>query len=361
MKNFALIGEQIHTENGLRSIFLSLTVWHRHCDKDGLGGKSLGEKVMKILVAYDGSGCAEAALDDLVRVGLPETGEFLVMSVAEVWLPPENLRQQWEKENPSAHYLNEINRKHDEKNKKIVAEFEILANHAANRLRQMFPNWTVSAEATFGSPAWELLIKAGEFKPDLIVVGSHGRSAVGRFFLGSISQKVLTEALCSVRVARGRIEVDPFPVCVVIGFDGSPGAQAVVDAIATRNWREGSEFRLVIATDQAAPSSFDRFVPTAAVKWVEEEMKGEIDAIEKLAVPALKVLNDAGCPTTLHICPGNPKRILVEEAEKWNADAIFVGANGFGSRIERFLLGSVASAVAARAHCSVEVVRKQKP
>ena len=30
---------------------------------------------------------------------------------------------------------------------------------------------------------------------------------------------------------------------------------------------------------------------------------------------------------------------------------------GFGNRLERFLLGSVSAAVAARAHCSVEVVR----
>ena len=315
---------------------------------------------MKILIAYDGSSCAEAALDDLVRAGLPEAGEFLVMSVAEVWLPPENIRQQWEAENPDSDYLNEINLKHDEKNKKVVAECETLANHAATRLRQMFPGWTVSAEATSGSPAWEVLTKADNFKPDLIVAGSQGRSALGRFFLGSISQKVLTEAHCSVRVARGRVEVDPTPVRIVIGFDGSQGAQATVEAVAKRHWREASEFRLVIATDQAAPSSFDRFVPPTAVKWAEDAMKSEVEWMEKLAAPALQTLIDAGCAATLQTVAGNPKKVLIEEAERWHADAIFVGANRFGSRIERFLLGSVSAAVAARAHCSVEVVRKQQ-
>ncbi len=73
---------------------------------------------MKILIAYDGSSCAEAALDDLLRAGLPEAGEFRVISVAEVWLAPENLRQQWEAENPDSDYLKELARKHDEKNKK---------------------------------------------------------------------------------------------------------------------------------------------------------------------------------------------------------------------------------------------------
>ena len=43
---------------------------------------------MKILIAYDGSECAEAALDDLSQAGLPGTGEVHILSVAEVWLPP---------------------------------------------------------------------------------------------------------------------------------------------------------------------------------------------------------------------------------------------------------------------------------
>ena len=314
---------------------------------------------MKILIAYDGSSCAEAALDDLVRAGLPETGEFAVMSVAEVWLPPDNMRQEWEAENPDSDYLNEINRKHDKKSKETIAEFETLANHAATRLRRMFSGWTVTAEAAAGSPAWEVLSKAGNFKPDLIVAGSQGRSAVGRFFLGSISQKVLTEAHCSVRVARGRVEVDdPTPIRIVIGFDGSQGAQAAVEAVARRHWRESSEFRLVMATDQAAPSTFDRFVPPSAVQWLEDETKSKIEWMEKIAAPALQILKTANCTATLQTVAGNPKKVLVEEATRWNADAIFVGANSFGSRIERFLLGSVSAAVAARAHCTVEVVRK---
>lgn len=315
---------------------------------------------MKIIIAYDGSSCAEAALDDLARAGLPAVGEFSVMSVAEVWLAPEKLRQQWETENPDFDFLNEINRRHDRKSKATIAEFETLANHAAARLRRMFPDWTVEAEAASGSPAWEVLNKADDFKPDLIVAGSQGRSAVGRFFLGSISQKILTEAHCSVRVTRGRVEVDPAPVRIVIGFDGSQGALAAVEAVAKRHWREGSEFRLVMATDEAAPSGFDRLVPPTAVKWLEDETKSKIEWMEKVAAPALQILKDANCAATLQIVAGNPKKMLVEEAARWNADAIFVGANRFGSRIERFLLGSVSAAIAARAHCTVEVVRTQQ-
>jgi nucleotide-binding universal stress UspA family protein len=53
---------------------------------------------------------------------------------------------------------------------------------------------------------------------------------------------------------------------------------------------------------------------------------------------------------------GDPKRVLLDEAEKWEADCIFVGARGL-RRIQRLLLGSVSGGVAAQANCSVEVVR----
>ncbi len=43
---------------------------------------------MEILIGYDGSDCAEAALDDLKRAGLPPNAEACILSVAEVWLPP---------------------------------------------------------------------------------------------------------------------------------------------------------------------------------------------------------------------------------------------------------------------------------
>ena len=56
---------------------------------------------------------------------------------------------------------------------------------------------------------------------------------------------------------------------------------------------------------------------------------------------------------------GEPKGALVEEARRYGADCVFVGSTGLTGRLERFLLGSVSAAVAARAHCSVEVVREQ--
>jgi hypothetical protein len=43
---------------------------------------------MRILIGYDGSECADAALRDLQRAGLPTKGGAFVFTVADVFLPP---------------------------------------------------------------------------------------------------------------------------------------------------------------------------------------------------------------------------------------------------------------------------------
>lgn len=46
------------------------------------------KEISQLLIAYDGSPCADAALDDLQRAGLPPTLEAVVVTVAYVFLPP---------------------------------------------------------------------------------------------------------------------------------------------------------------------------------------------------------------------------------------------------------------------------------
>ena len=309
---------------------------------------------MRILIAYDGSRCSESALDDLSRAGLPLKGDVLLITVAEVWLPPPHSDELGDE---TKAFVEDILQKHREKGEKWLAEAEMMAKHAKARVCGLLPGWSVEARATYGSPSWELLSAADEFRPDLIFAGSHGQSALSRFVLGSISQKVLTEADCSVRIARGRIEVDPSPMRIVIGFDGSAGALAAVDSVAARDWPASTEVHLVAATDSIVPTTIGRFIPPVA-DWAEAELRAEYEWIEKLAEKAAQKLRHSGLKVTTRIVEGNPNQILVREAETWHADCIFVGANAFGSRIERFLLGSTSAAVAARAHCSVEVTRK---
>src|SRR6185295_4674250 len=122
-----------------------------------------------------------------------------------------------------------------------VFEASVLVQKAAARFKSNFPHWKVEHEAVWGSPTLELFLRAEAMQADLIAVGSHGRSALGRVFLGSISQWLLSEAHCSVRVARGKLDEPDFPVRLLVGVDGSNIARAAVEQIASRNWPEKSE------------------------------------------------------------------------------------------------------------------------
>ena len=210
-----------------------------------------------------------------------------------------------------------------------------------------------------GAPAREILSRAVEFKPDIIIVGAQGLSSDGETGLGSISQKVLTAAKCSVRIARLRSDATRSRLKIMIGFDGSSGSMAAVETVAMRPWKTKPEIRLVTVTDPFILLMPGRvFQPLPGMS--EGKMKGEQKWVEKLAATALQVLRDAGLSPTLHIHDGNPRMILVREAEKWDADSVFIGANSLQFQPELYSLGCVASAIAARASCSVEVVRQSQ-
>ena len=314
---------------------------------------------MKVLIAYDGSPCAEAALDDLTHAGFPEKGEALIVSVAEVWLPPPT---------PSAYEVVEmasgarspagLQRKYMAASE-VVGDAAELARQAADQFRASFPHWSVRCKASWGSPTSELYSKAKEFDADLIVVGSHGRSALGRVLLGSISQWLLNEAPCSVRVARGRVDEPDMPVRIILGVDGSPGAKAALDQIITRNWPEKSEVTVLAVDKPLEPTVVGEFIPMVSESVMDSNRQEHVHSV-RLANAAAKRLAKHGLRARAMVKSGNPKHVLVDVAEEWHADSIFVGATGITSRLERFLLGSVAGAVAARAHCSVEVVRRKR-
>ncbi len=55
---------------------------------------------------------------------------------------------------------------------------------------------------TVGVPADEIVRAAEREQADLIVLGTHGRGAVGRFFLGSVADRVVRAAPCPVVTVR---------------------------------------------------------------------------------------------------------------------------------------------------------------
>ena len=313
---------------------------------------------MRVLIAYDGSQCAESALDDLIHAGLPQKGEALVLTVAEVWLPPPPPSAFDVVEMVTARSPQALEHKYMSASKSVETARDQAAR-AAVRLSAKFPDWKVAHEAVWGSPSWELYSRAEAWKADLIVVGSHGRSAVSKFFLGSISQWLLTEARCSVRVGRGKLDEPDFPVRLLLGLDGSNNAKKALEEIAARRWPEKSEVRVVTVHHPVEVTAVGNMVVPLSTS-IDEINQKEGGKAQRLVEAAARKLRDAGLRVSAQVLEGDPKQVLVGVAEDWRADCIFLGATGVTNRFERFLLGSTAGAVSARAHCSVEIIRRRR-
>lgn len=301
--------------------------------------------LMKLLIGYDGSPCADAALEDLRRAGLPREAQAIVLTVFEQWLP--------HVANHNAASLRQLDIPGSMQKgisttttAEPVTETRALALKAKTRLQAHFPSWDIKAEESSGSPAPEILKKADEWEPGLIAIGSQGHSGLGRFLLGSVSQKVANEAHCSVRVARGTAWKDGAPVRILLALDGSPGSEAAVHAVATRMWPLGSEVRLITVADSSNGAIGSNGLRNGGPEWIEEFLGEATTTLRRLELLVSSKIEQ-----------GDPKRLIIVNAEEWGADCIFVGASCAQKPFERFLLGSVATAVVSRAHCSVEVVR----
>jgi nucleotide-binding universal stress UspA family protein len=226
-----------------------------------------------------------------------------------------------------------------------VEEARAIAGEGRRLVEAGFPHWTVRSESVADSPAWAIVRKAEEFQADLIVVGSHNRSAFGRLTLGSVSHSVVHHATTSVRIWRGPARPETAPVRLVAGEDGSTDAESALSALGTRAWPDGTTVHLVTAVDQV--------VAITALSRAHAQPSDWIRQLNERSVPSLRA---AGLVVSTLVAHGDPRRILLDEAERLHADCIFIGARGLRG-IQRLFLGSVSTAIATRAQCSVEVVR----
>jgi universal stress protein A len=143
---------------------------------------------MKILIASSGS--YDETIDPAHSVfsfPWPEEAEIHVVSVAEVMYPVMVGMA------PDAVDTTDFQIRTDE-------EARATASHTAIRFRSLgFP---AEGFAMKGDPETAILEHAKEWGADLIVVGSHDRSRMERFLLGSIAESVVKHAPCSVLVLR---------------------------------------------------------------------------------------------------------------------------------------------------------------
>ena len=313
---------------------------------------------MKVLIGYDGSEHSDAAIDDLRLAGLPRDTEVLIASVGDLLMSSPELSEILSQALPSQRITSALEKAQTHA-ERVTKEAEEAADRAKTRVRELFPEWKVRADVMVGTPGWVLIDVADKWNADLVVVGSHGRSALKRLFLGSVSKRLVTDSHTSVRVARPRRGADDSPPRLIIGVDGSPAAEQAVYAVGQRVWPVGTEVRLISVDDGPAPTLIAARLPQAT-RMIESYYQERESRVSNMLDWATAELSAIGLNTSVVTRKGDAKKIILDQAAEWNADSIFVGTRDFKSGFERFRLGSVSTTIVMNALCSVEVVRPAK-
>ncbi|HEU4386990.1 MAG TPA: universal stress protein [Blastocatellia bacterium] len=285
---------------------------------------------MNILIAVDSSSASKAAVEQVVLRPWPKPVRTCILSV----IDPED-RPGW------------LLRMSNEAAEGVVkAAADTLASRGLE---------TASA-IIHGHPRTSIVEYAESWGADLIVVGSHGESGIGRFHLGSVAQAVVRRAHCSVEVARPDRLLAAHPgekMRILLATDGSTCSAAAAQSVARRPWPAGTEVKILNAFRSAVSGLESWFNTPEAIARLQEE---DLNKGEAATVAAQKILEGSGLVTDRTVLMGDPKAIIIDEAGTWGADLIAVGSHGRRG-VTRLLLGSVAEAVAMHAHCSVEVIR----
>jgi nucleotide-binding universal stress UspA family protein len=138
-------------------------------------------------------------------------------------------------------------------------EAQSLAKRAADTLTQS--GHEVFSEIQLGLPKKAIPDYATQWGADLVIVGSHGQSALTRFFLGSVAQAVLRTSPCSVEIVRpGPI----FPrashgIKILLATDGSECSAKAVYSVANRPWGRITGWHTITVVDCKDCAAESRF------------------------------------------------------------------------------------------------------
>jgi nucleotide-binding universal stress UspA family protein len=145
---------------------------------------------MRILLAVDGSGPSGVAVRLVREMPLPAGSVVRVLSVAQ----PPALTGEF----GAMDYHRLAGELHDLAESVVRDGCSALADLEC-----------VESSVRTGDPRVEILAEARDWEAELIVMGSHGRTGLRRWFLGSVAEYVMRHAPCPVEIVRQQPTAEP--------------------------------------------------------------------------------------------------------------------------------------------------------
>ncbi|AUV83154.1 universal stress protein [Salinigranum rubrum] len=217
---------------------------------------------------------------------------------------------------------------------------ERTAQDAVERVAALFEG-NVTTRVTVGIPSEEILAYVSEAAIDLVAMGTHGRTGVERFLIGSVAERVVRHAEIPVLTVRLSDTASPWPPLerILVPTDGSDASfQALPHAFDLADRFDALVEGLSIVDERTKASVY-------TVETALEEMVGGLEAMAETATERIEArAKAADAEVTTTVVDGIPSRTICAHAEESGADLVVIASHG-RTGLSHYLLGSVAERV----------------
>ena len=190
-----------------------------------------------------------------------------------------------------------------------------------------------------------LAAEAAESGADLVVMTTHGRGAVSRFWMGSVADELVRTLDIPVLLVRADTPTDRIlPRRILVPLDGSARSETALDFAARLAKLSGGTVELLQVVPPVVPIVLDGSPMTPAVITPPNDELLSTSAAEYLESRAAWLRADGIEVATTVVSDSSPARAIVDTAERDGIDLVAIATHGAGG-LRRMVLGSVTDKV----------------
>jgi nucleotide-binding universal stress UspA family protein len=195
---------------------------------------------------------------------------------------------------------------------------------------------------------------------DLVVITTHGRGPMSRFWLGSVADLLMRRLHVPLLLVRPTEAAPPPPKLgrILITLDGSPFSERAIDAVTALGRSFGSEYALLMVIEPPLPIADPTglvVVPTMA--GAEKQLR---EAATKYLQGQADRLRTEGFVVTTHpVEAAGAAGTIIAQADALKVDLVALASHGAGG-FERLVVGSVADKVIRGSSHPTLVIRPPK-
>lgn len=295
-------------------------------------------RIARILCPIDFSKCSKIALQNAIELARKTNAQLhlfhaILMYEDDSYKPDDRL--------PDNIVSYELIEEISNQKLKNVAE-----DHAGDTIK------IVTASSRAFSAAEEILNYAGENEIDLVMMGTHGRTAMSHLLLGSVAERVIRMAKCPVMTFRKDAKNLNTHQKILVPIDFSEHSKLALRYALELAEIYQSEITLLHAFEQQIHPSFYAAGKTSIFEIDSDLKKRATDAMVKFR----SELGKADIKTNYALAEGAAYHEIIEYAKNENFDLLVIATHGLRG-LQHFLIGSTTEKVIRHAEIPVLTVK----